>query len=159
MHNVEQRVMRKLHTNFEHVAATAYHYTQRGQGLKPGTLTLEHISTHDFKSFSDMLEKALTSGSTTCRVPQVVQRFVYSKSSKNQVLKCEWARSEIPGGQPTCYVERAYNIHTMYDPRVELSDRIHTFEKVQRSDGAGSCSVVDSDIPDVIHVQLHEAVL
>ena len=43
-----------LNPNFEHVAATAYHHRNE-------SLTLEHIATHDFHSFANMLEKAMTS--------------------------------------------------------------------------------------------------
>ena len=47
----------KLNTNFEHVAATAYHYDfKRGEMVQKDSLTLEHIGTHDFKSFCSMLE-------------------------------------------------------------------------------------------------------
>jgi hypothetical protein len=48
--------VRKLNTNFEHVSATAYHYDNCSVDSKKNTLTLEHISTHDFRSFCTMLE-------------------------------------------------------------------------------------------------------
>ena len=76
-YNINNKFAEKLNSNFEHVAATAYHYGKE-------FLTLEHIATHDFQSFADMVEKSMSgSGETLFRVPQVVQKFVYSKSSKN----------------------------------------------------------------------------
>ena len=54
------KFVNKLNSNFEHVAATAYHYEQKSAKV-PGLvqkdqLTLEHIATHDFRSFCAMLE-------------------------------------------------------------------------------------------------------
>ena len=66
----------------------------------------------------------------------------------------------MPGGEPTCYVEKAANIHTMYDPKVELSDRIHTFESLGKHyQDKKSCCVIDSNIPDILHVSLNEAII
>ena len=113
--------IKKLNTNFEHVSATAYHYDKGTD--KKSSLTLEHISTHDFRSFCNMLE---SNNSRQFKLPQVVQKFVYSKSSKNQVLKCYWQENE----QMIC--ERAFNIHSMYETKTELNDRIHTFESLKK---------------------------
>lgn len=75
--NINNKFAEKLNSNFEHVAATAYHYGNE-------CLTLEHIATHDFHSFVDMVQKSMYGSSEVMfKVPQVVQKFVYSKSSKN----------------------------------------------------------------------------
>jgi hypothetical protein len=55
------------------------------------------------------------------------------------MLRSEWSCSENPGGEPTCYVERAFNIHSMYDTKVDMNDRIHTFESLSTLKGDASC--------------------
>jgi len=54
----------KFNSNFEPVAATAYHYDIRSDDtpgmVKKDILTLEHIAVHDFKSFCQMLENLLS---------------------------------------------------------------------------------------------------
>ena len=56
----------KFNSNFEPVAATAYHYDIRSDDtpgmVKKDILTLEHIAVHDFKSFCQMLEQLLEYG-------------------------------------------------------------------------------------------------
>ena len=155
MLNVQEKILGKLNANFEHVAATAYHFEKSRTRSRPDTLTLEYISTHDFRGFADTLDKCLRSQDPQFKVPSILQKFVYSKSSKNQVLKCEWSCNENPGGEPTCFVERAFNIHSMYDPKVELSDRIHTFEA---SKEGVNCCVLDSSVPDILHMGLSDTI-
>jgi hypothetical protein len=77
MFNVTQKIMKGLHTNFEHVAATAYHLEKRSQDktgkLRSDQLTLEHISTRDFNSFSDVVEKAIAGRDMVVfKIPQVL---------------------------------------------------------------------------------------
>ena len=85
--NMEKKIMTGLHTNFEHVAATAYHFDFKSENLrlKNDTITLEHISTHDFKNFAGIIDRTIEKGAKTSvfKIPQIVQKFVYSKSSKN----------------------------------------------------------------------------
>ena len=73
---------------------------------------------------------------------------MYSKSSKNQMLKCTWASGNDENGGSQCLIERAFNIHSMYDAKIDLNDRIHTFEaygakkasqKVQQALAQGNC--------------------
>ncbi len=63
--NISQKFTKKLQGNFEHVAANAYHFQQRKNDvtgkLKSDTLTLEHISTHDFPNFAQMIEHVVES--------------------------------------------------------------------------------------------------
>ena len=50
----------KLNTNYQQVAATVYHYKQSlntsEEETTKNTLTLEHIATHDFENFCQVLE-------------------------------------------------------------------------------------------------------
>lgn len=73
----------------------------------------------------------------------MIQKFVYSKSSKNQVLKCFWQENE------QLIIERAFNIHSMYETKIELNDRVHTFEALgpnKKPMGVGVCQV-EKDVP------------
>ena len=45
----------------------------------------------------------------------MLQKFVYTKSSKNQMV-----RVTIKDGQCVDRVDRAYNIHNILDPKVPL---------------------------------------
>lgn len=110
-------------------------------------------------SYGEMLEYAFDQGTdvSAFRIPQVVQRFVYSKSSKNQVLKCTWTAPTEPGGKPICFIERAFNIHSMYQSKIDLNDRIHTFESANSK--GPSCYDLDSNIPNFLHVEIDEALL
>ena len=73
------------------------------------------------------------------------------------MLKCEWSCTENPGGEPVCFIERAFNIHSMYESKVDLSDSIHTFEALKK--GAIACCAVDTNVPDILHIELNEAIL
>lgn len=44
------------------------------------------------------------------------------------MLKCTWASGNGENGGAQCLIERAFNIHSMYDAKIDLNDRIHTFE-------------------------------
>ena len=79
--NIHRRFLKNLNTNFEHVGGTAFHYDQLE---RRNALTLEHIPIHDFPSFCQMIEKS----NRRFKIPKIVQKFVYSKSSKNQMIKC-----------------------------------------------------------------------
>jgi len=75
------------------------------------------------------------------------------------MLKCEWSFSEIPGGEPTLFIERAFNIHTMYDSKVDLGDRIHTFEAMTKKGAGATCCSVDSNVPDQLHKEINFCIL
>ena len=79
--NIISKFANKLKANFQHVAATAYHYDYVEQGRD--VVTLEHVATHDFSSFFEVIDFDSKQSSYHFRVPQVVQKFVYSKSSRN----------------------------------------------------------------------------
>lgn len=44
------------------------------------------------------------------------------------MLKCTWATGSEGESSSQCLIERAFNIHSMYDAKIDLNDRIHTFE-------------------------------
>lgn len=46
----------------------------------------------------------------------------------------------------------------MYDAKIELCDRIHTFEGFSKKDTAACCSI-DSKVPDVLHSEINEAII
>ena len=46
----------------------------------------------------------------------------------------------------------------MYDSKIELSDRIHTFEALSVKEGVCCCSV-DSNVPDMIHLDINSAIM
>jgi hypothetical protein len=46
----------------------------------------------------------------------------------------------------------------MYDSKIELSDRIHTFEALSVKDQVCCCSV-DSNVPDIIHLDINTAIM
>ena len=58
-----------------------------------------------------------------------------------------------------CYIERAFNIHSMYDSKIDLSDRIHTFEAMNIKNRTIPCCAVDSNVPDIIHAEINEAIM
>lgn len=69
------------------------------------------------------------------KLPQIIQKFVYSKSSKNQMLKVVWKKqddeapfSAEPGGGSVILMERGFNINSMYDAKIDINERCHTFE-------------------------------
>jgi len=76
------------------------------------------------------------------------------------MLKCEWSCSDNPGGEPALFIERAYNIHTMYDSKIDLGDRIHTFEALSKKpkDDVPACCKIDSQIPDVLHREINTCI-
>lgn len=85
------------------------------------------------------------------KIPKIVQKFVYSKSSKNQVIKCHWSKNEL-------LIERSFNIYSMYDSKIDLKDRVATFEATKSGDTVPP-STIDLNIPEVIRIELSEAIL
>ena len=80
----------------------------------------------------------------------MLQKFVYSKSSKNQVIKCEWSNTK------QIVFERACNLHSMYDQKVDASDRVTTFEVASKKNNP-NCSY-DKAIPESVQNCLLEAI-
>ena len=59
-------------------------------------------------------------------------------------------------------VERGFNIHSMYDSKIDLNDRIHTFEALgKKQKGVSGINVchVEKDVPHVIYDEIHESIL
>ena len=110
-------------------------------------MTLEHIPIHDFPSFCQMIEKS----SGKFKIPKIVQKFIYSKSSKNQMIKCVWSGEDLK-------IERSFNIYSMYDSKIDLKDRVATFEAYVPKESVPPCTI-DLNIPDVIRLELNEAIL
>jgi len=76
-------------------------------------------------------------------------------------LKCKWTSTKSAGASLT--IQRAFNIHTMYDNKLALSDRIHTFEAlaqkgVNKGAAVANCCTLDSDVPYIIHEEILAAI-
>ena len=129
---LQSKLTKGLNTNFEHVSATAYHYQlpDAQQEMSRGKLVLEHISTHDTSAFCQVLEQNVQfprkPTTLSMKLPQIVQKFVYTKSSKNQMM-----RVTVKDGQVLDKIDRAYNIHDILDPKVSLQDKLGTFESLK----------------------------
>lgn len=69
------------------------------------------------------------------------------------MIKCVWTNDELK-------VERSFNIYSMYDSKVELKDRVATFEahSSKNAESVPPCTI-DLNIPDVIRLELNEAIL
>lgn len=62
-------------------------------------------------------------------------------------------------------MQRAFNIHSMYDSKLPLGDRIHTFEALSKKAGPRGqgqaevqCCTLDSEVPEVIYQELLYAI-
>lgn len=44
------------------------------------------------------------------------------------MIKVLWKKQGEAGGEPILLMERGYNINSMYDARVDINERCHTFE-------------------------------
>ena len=74
------------------------------------------------------------------------------------MLRAEWSCSENPGEQPNCFIERAFNIHSMYDSKTDVNDRIQTFESISSMKGDLACCQIDTEVPDIIHTEINDAI-
>ena len=69
------------------------------------------------------------------------------------MIKCVWSSDDLR-------IERSFNIYSMYDSKVDLKDRVATFEAhgSKNAETVPPCTI-DLNIPDVIRLELNEAIL
>lgn len=144
-----------LHTNFEHVSSTAYHYHPTD-----GSVVFEYIATHHTEPFCELLDQSVgLHKQSQIKLPNVLQKFVYTKSSKNQMLRVQVKDCQV------AKVDRAFNINDMLDPRTPLQERCCTYEvdKLIKPQSQQSLDIMRlrkdqmagiSEVPEAIATQL-----
>ena len=69
------------------------------------------------------------------------------------MIKCVWTSDDLK-------IERSFNIYSMYDSKIDIKDRVATFEAQpsKNTENVPPCTI-DLNIPDVIRLELNEAIL